>query len=602
MQALILAAGMGRRLGNYTKENTKCMIEIAGRRLIDRTIDSIRQAGIKRLVVVIGFCGEKLKSYLLNSVHDMEFVFIENAVYRETNNIYSLYLARHEFEKDDTVLIESDLIYDNNLLSNLVHSPEENMVVVAKYEQWMDGTVVTVGRTGKILDFVEKEDFDYCDVDSYFKTVNIYKFSRQFIVQQYVPFLESYIKAYGKKQYYEMVLKILAHVRNSNLQAFVLDKYDWYEIDDEQDLRIASVIFADDDKQFSAYDHQFGGFWRFPKLNDFCYLVNPYYPPQKMLDQMKYFYDTLLRNYPSGLETQNLNAARMLGIRSEYTIVGNGAAELIRELGMLCSGKMLVTVPLFNEYVRCFKNCEFVKLESNTYDFSVPPEKIIEMAGNVDWVAIVNPDNPSGSFISYENILKIIDACVLSGTKIIIDESFIDFADDKVKYSLLDDWILEKYPNLFVIKSISKSYGVPGLRLGIMASSNKVLLQSVKQNMAIWNINSFAEYFLQIYRFYEEVYKSACNQIAYQRERMMNDLKQNNLLKVYPSQANFIMCQLKGNMTAANLANILVKKYNILIKDLSMKDGIYGKKFIRLAVKSADENVLLVSAIKNELY
>ena len=92
-----------------------------------------------------------------------------------------------------------------------------------------------------------------------------------------------------------------------------MEGYNWYEIDDVQDLRIAETIFAEDDKQFHAYDNNYGGFWRFPKLRDFCYLVNPYYPPKKMVDHMRYFYETLLREYPSGLQTQNLNAARMFG-------------------------------------------------------------------------------------------------------------------------------------------------------------------------------------------------------------------------------------------------------------------------------------------------
>ena len=397
-------------------------------------------------------------------------------------------------------------------------------------------------------------------------------------------------------------MKILAHVRNSNLKAFLIEKYDWYEIDDEQDLKIAGAIFAEDDKQFAAYDHQFGGFWRFSKLKDFCYLVNPYYPPQKMLDQMKYFYDTLLRGYPSGLATQNLNAASMFGINSDYIIVGNGAAELIREFGMRCTGKMLLQTPVFNEYIRCFKNCEHIKLKSSEDDFKISTKKIIEHVHDVDLIAIVNPDNPSGACISYYEMLKLLDACFKNNTKILVDESFIDFAEEELRYTMLNDELLRKYPNLIVIKSISKSYGVPGLRLGVMATSDCTLLKDIQKDMAIWNINSFAEYFLQIYRLYQHDYKAACDKIAFQRNCMIKDLEKNKFLKVYPSQANFIMCQLKGEMTAKTLANVLVKKYNILIKDLSTKDGIVGEKYIRVAVKDADENALLVSAINEELY
>ena len=419
---------------------------------------------------------------------------------------------------------------------------------------------------------------------------------------QFIIFLEAYVKAYGANQYYELVLKILAHIRYSELKAFVLEDYNWYEIDDEQDLQIAGAIFAEDNKQFNAYDHLYGGFWRFPKLNDFCYLVNPYYPPQKMLEHMRYFYDALLRGYPSGLETQNLNAGRMFNIKSEYMVVGNGAAELIHVLGQLIKGKMLVQMPVFNEYVRCFKGCELSKLNSISYNFNIPVCEIFNRIEDVDIVALINPDNPSGSYILYNDLVKILEICHSKNKICIIDESFVDFAERDIRYTLLDDNILEKYPNLIVIKSISKSYGVPGLRLGVMASSDQNCIREMRANMPIWNINSFAEYFLQIHNLYEKDYEKACDQIANQRKVMENKLSSISLLEVFPSQANYIMCRLKGRMDAKELANILVKNYNILIKDLSAKDGIEGLKYIRVAVKSKDENDKLVSAIRAVLY
>ena len=306
MQAMILAAGMGKRLGKYTRSCTKCMIRVGNARLIDRMVAALKQAGIHKLIMVVGYEGEQLEAYLRETAKDMELVFIYNRDYQKTNNIYSLFLAKFELEKDDTLLLESDLIFDKNIISEIVKSPYDNMVTVAKYEHWMDGTVVLLDSERNIIDFVAKADFRYEEVEDYYKTVNIYKFSKEFSKKQYIPFLEAYIKAYGVNQYYELVLKILAHVQYSQLKAFVLEGYNWYEIDDVQDLRIAETIFAEDDKQFHAYDNNYGGFWRFPKLRDFCYLVNPYYPPKKMVDHMRYFYETLLREYPSGLQTQNL--------------------------------------------------------------------------------------------------------------------------------------------------------------------------------------------------------------------------------------------------------------------------------------------------------
>ena len=292
----------------------------------------------------------------------------------------------------------------------------------------------------------------------------------------------------------------------------------------------------------------------------------------------------------------------MFNIKSEYMVVGNGVAELIHVLGQLIKGKMLVQMPVFNEYVRCFKGCELSKLNSISYNFNIPVCEIFNRIEDVDIVALINPDNPSGSYILYNDLVKILEICHSKNKICIIDESFVDFAERDIRYTLLDDNILEKYPNLIVIKSISKSYGVPGLRLGVMASSDQNCIREMRANMPIWNINSFAEYFLQIHNLYEKDYEKACDQIANQRKVMENKLSSISLLEVFPSQANYIMCRLKGRMDAKELANILVKNYNILIKDLSAKDGIEGLKYIRVAVKSKDENDKLVSAIRAVLY
>ena len=238
---------MGKRLGKYTRSCTKCMVRVGNARLIDRMVAALKQAGIHKLIMVVGYEGEQLEAYLRETAKDMELVFIYNRDYQKTNNIYSLFLAKFELEKDDTLLLESDLIFDKNIISEIVKSPYDNMVTVAKYEHWMDGTVVLLDSERNIIDFVAKADFRYEEVEDYYKTVNIYKFSKEFSKKQYIPFLEAYIKAYGVNQYYELVLKILAHVQYSQLKAFVLEGYNWYEIDDVQDLRIAETIFAEDD-------------------------------------------------------------------------------------------------------------------------------------------------------------------------------------------------------------------------------------------------------------------------------------------------------------------------------------------------------------------
>ena len=262
-------------------------------------------------------------------------------------------------------------------------------------------------------------------------------------------------------------------------------------------------------------------------------------------------------------------------------------------------GKMAVTIPSFNEYVRCFCECELVPIYSSENDYQLDACKLMEMAKEVDVLAIINPDNPSGSFLSYDELIRILDVCRQENTRCIVDESFIDFAEKEQRYTLLKNDLLETYPNLIVVKSISKSYGVPGLRLGILASSDREFMDTIRQNMAIWNINSFGEYFLQIYSLYKGTYADACDKIAQQRAALQKKLSEISFLKVYPSQANYIMCEVSGRFTSKELTTKLLSEQNLLIKDLSGKNGFNGRQFIRVAVKNELENEMLYQALKS---
>lgn len=177
MQAIILAAGMGRRLGELTNDNTKCMLQVNGVRLIHRILDSLYEAGIRKVVLVVGYKAENVKGLIGDEYRGMEIVYVENSVYDKTNNIYSLYLAREYLTADDTLLLESDLIFEGRILTKIINHPYPNLALVDKYESWMDGTVVTLNEDNSVVEFLTKDKFKYSDIERYYKTVNIYKFS-----------------------------------------------------------------------------------------------------------------------------------------------------------------------------------------------------------------------------------------------------------------------------------------------------------------------------------------------------------------------------------------------------------------------------------------
>ena len=598
----MLAAGMGTRLAKWTKNNTKCMVEIDGVKLIDRAIEAVKLAGIKKMILVIGYQGQNLKDYIL-STHkddDIEYVFIENSVFKTTNNIYSFFLAKEELFKDDTILLESDLIYEPRIIKEMVEAPEKDIAAIAKYKLWMDGTCVTVDNKMNINAFVEKSEMKNSKITHYYKTVNIYKFSKEYLKNFYLPFLEAYMKAYGFGSYYETTLKMICQLKKGGIKGFDIKDTLWYEIDDGQDLDIATILFSRGSRRYDLLMSKFGGFWRYQNFIDFCYLVNPYFPPKAMVEKMQHEFPTLLGQYPSGLAVQNMNAERLFKVDKEYILVGNGAAELINALGHIFNGTIAVNLPTFNEYVRCFSHSSIIEINNSLNDYALSKKTIKKALDKADCVSIVNPDNPSGFMFDKADIIDIVEYAKEKNKMVIIDESFADFAQSKRRYTLFDNEFITNFPNVVLVKSISKSFGVPGLRLGILASSNQKLLKDLKNDMQIWNINSFAEYYLQIYQLYAETYLHSCDCIAKERARVIKELSDIKSIKIYPSEANYLMIDL-GNRSSYDFCIKMLDESNLIIKDLSTKRFFEGRNFIRIAIRDEHDNNILINKFKEVL-
>lgn len=215
-------------------------------------------------------------------------------------------------------------------------------------------------------------------------------------------------------------------------------------------------------------------------------------------------------------------------------------------------------------------------------------------------LVLINPDNPSGNYILKEDVLKIAKWADDKGVIFVVDESFIDFVDVEANATFLNHDILDVYENLIVVKSISKSFGVPGLRLGVVASSNVDLIEYIKNDLSIWNINSFAEFYLQIFEKYKFDFEMGLTKFKQARNKFVKDLNEISGLRVIPSQANFIMCEVTG-MNSRELAKLLLNDYNLFIKDLSNKQGCVDKSFIRIAVRNETENKVLTDALKEIL-
>ena len=600
MQAIILAAGMGKRLKDLTANNTKCMVKVNGVTLIERMLNQLDKIEINRIIIVVGYEGHKLIDYIstLNIKKPIEYV--ENPIYDKTNNIYSLALAKQYLIEDDTILLESDLIFEDSVLTLLLEDTRETLALVDKYESWMDGTVIKIGSNDEIQEFIPGKKFIFADIPQYYKTVNIYKFSRHFSETHYVPFLEAYSKALGNNEYYEQVLRVITMLDNPEIKAKKLDGQLWYEIDDIQDLDIAESMFhPDNNEKVKLIQSRYGGYWRYPKILDFCYLVNPYFPPQRLSDEIKANFEQLLTQYPSGLRVNNLIAAKNFGVNPSHLVVGNGAAELINALMTILSGKNGFIRPTFEEYPNRSCQQEDIVFTPTNDRFQYNVKDIIKFFNQkeIQNLILINPDNPSGNFIEKEEVTQLLEWSSQKKIRIIFDESFIDFAENS--YTLIDEQIIRQYPHLVVVKSISKSYGVPGLRLGILVTADEKLMAKIQKAVSIWNINSFGEFYLQIAEKYKAEYLNSLDKIKETRREFSKSLEKIGYLRIIPSQANYIMAEIKENtISASELSKILLLKYNILIKDLSGKIKT-GQQMIRIAVRNDADNNRLVQALQD---
>lgn len=600
MQAVILAAGMGRRLGEYTENNTKCMVKVNGETLIHRMLHQLENLHcLDRIVIVEGYKGDVLVEYINSLSISIPIVYVDNPDYEKTNNIYSLYLASKYLCEEDTILLESDLIFDDSVLRLLVDDKRDTLALVDKFQSWMDGTCVTLSDDFRIKRFVPRNKFEFSQIDQYYKTVNIYKFSKTFSSEFYVPFLEAYCHALGNNEYYEQVLRVISVLDNPPIRALPLSGQHWYEIDDANDLNIASTMFADPETKLKRMEKSYGGFWRYTDVLDFCYLVNPYYPTKEMIDEIQNSMDVLIRSYPSGQYQNALLAARNFDLHIDNVAVGNGAAELIKAVTDLTKGNVGFIRPTFEEYPNRIEPERVVVFYPENFTYNATDVTSFFADKDIASLIIINPDNPSGNFIPKDEMIELCEWATKKSIRLILDESFIDFAEGSIESnSVLSLDLISRFPNLVVVKSISKSYGIPGLRLGIVASGDTDFISEIKKSVSIWNINSIAEFYMQIYLKYKKTYIESLKLIKEERKYLVDKLSAIDGLHVYPSEANYLMIRLPKKVSAHDLSVKLLSKYSILIKDLTpkIKDS-EDNQYIRVAVKTREEDDRLIKAL-----
>ena len=587
MKAVILAAGFGNRMRPLTDKVHKTLLQVGGKTIIDRMMEGLRRAAIQDVVVVTGYLKEDLEKHLLQQHPDLRFRFVHNPRYRETNNIYSLSLALNTIDIDDDILlIESDLVYDDSVIGRILASPHPNVALLDRYRSGMDGTLVTVSDgviTSIIPPHLQHENFESRGT---FKTLNVYKFSREFCSKNFRRLLTYYAQVIDDNCYYEMILGILIYVQKEVIYAEILEGEEWSEVDDPNDLRVSEFVF-NKEKRLPILESTFGGYWSHD-IVDFCFIRNMYFPNPAILSELKNNLTSLVQNYGSRQEVLDEKLAYFLLCSSERVHLLNGVSQMYPILKSLYADKRaLIPSPTFGEYSR---------LENSTsYSDQVGMDRreIEEGAKSCELIVFVNPNNPTGTFLESEWIHQF--ATSHHEKTVLVDESFIDFAGGP---SMLE--LLEKTPlsNVIVIKSLSKVLGVPGLRLGFSYSHDPLFNQKVRDSLPIWNSNSLAEYFLEVLLKHRQSLAESFLKTKNDREEFAEYLtKEPFVRRVYESAANFILVELEGSVKARELASWLLSTKRVYVKDVSDRFADQ-KSYLRLAVRLPEENRRLVEYLK----
>ena len=291
------------------------------------------------------------------------------------------------------------------------------------------------------------------------------------------------------------------------------------------------------------------------------------------------------------------NIGNYININPQYIIPGNGATEIIYLLMKNIKKRLAILNPTFSEYERGAKlnNLEIINFMLNKNDeFSVNLKEIEDNIDRFDSLFICNPNNPNGKVKNIEELLKIM---IKNDKLLIVDETFMEFVYEEENYSLIK--YVEKYKNIFILKAVTKFFGMPGLRLGYGVTSNKKLLDDIYRYKEPWTVNSFADT-LSNYIFKDEEYiNSSKEYYLNERAYMLNSLRKIEKIHVYDTDTNFILIRL-NNKSAKEIKVELLRRYNILIRDASNFIGL-DDRYIRIAIKSRKENEILISGMKKIL-
>ncbi len=597
-KAIILAAGIGSRMGSFTEHTPKCLTPINGVPILNNMLAHLSDSGVKETIIIVGHLKEKIYDMIGTSFNGMKVSYIESDRYTTTNNIYSLWLARVHLT-EDILLLESDVFFERLLLDRMFENENRNVAAVARYQSWMYGTVVNLDKEGNIQALLETRlqgpEFDYSTV---FKTVNIYLFRRDFLRDQFVPRLEAFINAGDGHQYYEVILPATAYSQPHSMMALLCDNIKWFEIDYENDRLTAEYLFASPEERYEIVAREHGSFWQYG-FTDHAYLYNLYFPPEAFFVHMRNNVYDLVESYPAGQDALAALVGLTINQPAQRIVVGNGASELIKIISRHLCNQLIVPEPSFNEYANATPEGRITgfALKPPFFQLDVDEFTAEALRCQADIAVVVSPNNPTYLLVPKSDLLRLAVKLADQNCLLIDDESFIDFVENPEQSTLEND--LGEHENIVVLKSLSKAYGICGLRLGYLLTANQELATRVRNEIPIWNINGFAEAFLRLLPRYSLDFIESCQKVRSDRDDLYQSLASIPGMAAYKPDANFVFCRLPDEVISGpEVSRRLFTEHNIYIKHCAGKSLPESNRYLRIASRTRLENDKLVEALQ----
>jgi len=354
-------------------------------------------------------------------------------------------------------------------------------------------------------------------------------------------------------------------------------------------------------KQYEALATIHGGYWRYGFI-DHAYLYNLHFPPERFFEILKSQIHELVLNYPVAQTTLAGWVGNLIDQPSERIVVGNGAAELIKIITGHIAKKLIIPVPSFNEYANAAPAGTVVEfaLTAPSFQLNVDEFSAQALRCKADVAVVVTPNNPTSLLVPKAELIRLTRKLAEYNCMLIVDESFIDFASNRDQETL--ERHIARYPNLAILKSMSKAYGICGLRIGYMLTDNGDFANKVRAGLHIWNLNGFAETFLKMAPEYRAEFESSCAQVRKDRDQFYRSLCSIENLIVYKPDANYIFCRLPDHAPSGpEVARKLFVENNIYIKHCEGKSMPESDRYVRIASRTPHENTKLVEVLTNLL-